>query len=178
MRHLIGMMAIAVLAAPASAETKFPLSGENTKITFVGTKKDGKHEGGFKTLSGSATLGTNDPTGLKIEVEIDTKSLYSDEPKLTSHLKSPDFFDVASKPTAKFTSTKVEKGKDGFTVTGDLTLLGKTKSISFPAKIATSGEKLTLTSEFKIDRTEFGMTYGAGRVDKDVSIKVALEATK
>jgi len=178
MRHLIGVVVVVALAAPASAQSKFALNGENTKITFVGTKKDGKHDGGFKTVKGDATITGNDPSGLKIEVEIDTTSLYTDEPKLTSHLKSPDFFNVKSKPTSKFVTTKVEKGNEGYTITGDLTLLDKTKSISFPAKITASGDKLTLTSEFKIDRTEFGMTYGQGRVDKEVSIKVALDAKK
>ena len=49
-------LALLAFALPAlAADAKFPLTGENTKIEFVGTKADGKHEGGFKTVTGNAT---------------------------------------------------------------------------------------------------------------------------
>jgi polyisoprenoid-binding protein YceI len=179
MRQLLGVLAmfVGVVAMPAlAAETKFNLSGENTKIGFVGTKPDGKHVGGFKTLMGTATV-DKDPTTLKIEVEIDMDSTYTDEKKLTLHLKSPDFFGVKTHPRAKFVTTRVEKGTDGYTVTGDLTLAGKTKSITFPARIAT-GDGLTLDSSFKINRHDFGISYGKGKIDDDVSLTVKVKASK
>jgi polyisoprenoid-binding protein YceI len=180
MRGLIGILAAAVLASPAMAEEakKVTLTGDNTKIEFVGSKADGKHDGGFKKLSGSASMSGSDLGTLKIEVVIDTNSIYSDVPKLTAHLKSPDFFDVKTNPTATFTSSKVAKGDDGHMITGELTLCGKKKEISFPAKITVADGKLTIKSEFKIDRRDFGMTFGEGKVHNDVQIKVALEATK
>jgi polyisoprenoid-binding protein YceI len=179
MRHLIGTLMVLALAWPARADTKFSLSGDNTKIDFTGSKPDGKHEGGFKTLSGAATAAAADATGLKFEVEINTESLYTDTDKLTAHLKSPDFFSVKDNPTAKFVSSKVEKSDGGgYAVTGDLTLNGKTKTITFPARIELSNDKLALKSEFTINRTDFGMTYGKGKIHDDVKIKVAVDAKK
>ena len=178
MRHLIGTLVVLALAFPARAETKFALSGENTKIEFTGSKPDGKHEGGFKTLSGAASAAA-EPTGLKFEVEINTESLYTDTDKLTAHLKSPDFFSVKDNPTIKFVSSKVEKTDGGgYAVTGDLTLNGKTKTITFPARIELSADKLALKSEFTINRTDFGMTYGKGKIHDDVKIRVAVDAKK
>jgi polyisoprenoid-binding protein YceI len=169
----------AAAAAPALAqEATYPLKGDNTTIQFVGTKPNGKHEGGFKTVNGTATLRGNDLSTLKIELEIDVSSLYSDNKKLTAHLLSPDFFGVRQNPKAKFVTTKVQAGGDGVTVTGDLTLLGKTKSISFPAKVTADGESLRLSSRFRIDRTEFGMTYGRGKIDDQVSLTVSVNAKK
>ena len=55
-----------------------------------------------------------DPASLKIEAEIDTDSLYSDNVKLTGHLKSPDFFGVKDNPKATFKTTKVEKTDKGY----------------------------------------------------------------
>src|SRR5262249_12409272 len=92
------------------------LKNENTKITFVGSKPGKKHEGGFKSLEGSIkmtilTPGQTPPPGWarlsSIKVEIDTDSLYADDPKLTDHLKKPEFFDVKEFPKASFKSTKI-----------------------------------------------------------------------
>lgn len=178
MRFQIGLvLAAAVGVAAPAADAKYALTGENTKVEFTGTKKDGKHDGGFKTLTGSITVPGDDPTKAAIEVTIETDSLYSDNDGLTAHLKNKDFFDVKTNKTSTFKSTKIEAGKDGHTVTGDLTLNGKTKSITFPAKIEAK-DGLTLTAAFKIDRTEFGMSYGAGKVDNDVALRVSVKAKK
>ena len=99
-----------------------------------------------------------------------------DTPKLTTHLKSPDFFGVKSNPKAKFVSTKVEKSGDDYKVTGDLTLLGKSKSISFPAKLAVENGEFSIASSFTIDRTQWGMTYGQGKIDDEVKLTVSVKA--
>lgn len=178
--RVVTALALAWLTAGVAeaAEVKFPLSGDNTKVTFTGTKPDGKHDGGFKALRGTAAVDPADPTTLKLAIEIDMNSLYSDNPKLTGHLKTNDFFGVRSNPKSKFVSTKVEKDGDGYKVIGNLTLVGKTKEVTFPAKITASAGKLTLTSRFKIDRTAWGMTYGKGKIDDESSIGVSVEAAR
>ena len=169
---LAGLLALPTLAA----ETKYKLDGENTKVEFTGTKKGGKHDGGFKKVTGTAS--TDGGALTKIEVEIDTDSLYSDNEKLTGHLKNPDFFGVKDNPKASFKTTKVEKTATGYTVTGDLTLLGKTKAVTFPATVTEADGKLTVKSEFKINRTDWGMVYGKGMIDDDVALKVSVTAKK
>jgi polyisoprenoid-binding protein YceI len=169
--------AIAVMLAPAIAlGADYALTDKNTTITFIGSKKDGKHDGGFKSVTGTATLTRDDLTTLKVTIDIDMNSLFSDNDKLTAHLKNPDFFDVKSNPNSKFVSTKVEKSGDEYKVTGDFTMLGKTKSITFPAKLAVTADGLTVASTFTIDRTQWGMTYGAGKVDNDVKLSISVKA--
>ena len=173
MRMLFAAAAAVALAAPALADD-VKLTGDNTKITWVGTKPGGKHDGGFKTLTGTATVLGD---GLaKVVVEIDTDSLYADDPKLTAHLKSPDFFGVKNNPKATFTSTKIEKTDKGYTITGDLTLNGKTKEITIPAEVSHAGGTLKINGAVSIDKRDFGMTYGGGKIDDQVAIKVAVEA--
>jgi polyisoprenoid-binding protein YceI len=180
MRRVICAAAAALVltGAMVASGAEFPLNGKNTTVTFVGTKPGGRHDGGFKELTGTATVDGNDPTKLKLTVEIDTNSLWSDNAKLTNHLKSPDFFGVKSNPKSKFVSTKVEKSGEGYKVTGDLTLLGQTKSINFPAQITAGDGGVTLTSKFTIDRTQWGMNYGQGKVDNTVTLTVKVNATK
>src|SRR5262245_4993564 len=111
---LVGLMA----GLGHSAEVSFPLTGENTKLTFVGTKPGGRHDGGFGKVTGSAKVDPADATTLKIAIDIDTTSLFSDNNKLTNHLKSPDFFGVKDNPKARFVSSKVTKEGRGYSVTG------------------------------------------------------------
>jgi polyisoprenoid-binding protein YceI len=175
------VLAILLGTSAVAADVKYALTGENTKLTFVGTKPGGKHDGGFKKLTGTATVADGKIESLTIEVDIDTDSLYTDDPsgKLTNHLKNPDFFGVKDNPKATFKTTKVAKTDKGYDVTGDLTMLGKTKAVTFPATITEKDGVLSLTSDFKIDRTQWGMNYGAkGQVDKDVAIKLAVTAKK
>jgi polyisoprenoid-binding protein YceI len=170
---MLAVAAAVLVAVPATA-AEYKLSSDNTKIEFVGTKPQGKHDGGFKTVTGTVT---ETDGAIKIEAEIDCDSLYSDDPKLTQHLKSPDFFGVKDHPKATFKSTKVEKKDGGHVVTGELTMLGKTKEISFPAEIQ-AGDTFVLKAEFKINRHDFGMSYGKGKIDDEVTVKVKTEAKK
>lgn len=148
-------------AQPAAAGKAFAFSQEGSKIEFVGAKVTGKHDGGFNTFSGAITVPDGKVEQARVDVTIDMKSVWSDVEKLTGHLKSPDFFDVENIPTAKFVSKSVTApGADGTsTVTGDLTLHGVTKTISFPAKIAVTGDTATATAEFGINRKDFGIVY-------------------
>ena len=178
-RTLTAAALIAALSLTASAaDTKYALTGDNTKLTFVGKKPDGKHEGGFAKLAGAATVTDGDITTLKLEVEIDTDSLFSDDAKLTGHLKNADFFDVKNNPKATFKVTKVEKADKVYTVTGDLTLLGKTKPVSFPASITATGDALSVSAAFAIDRTVWGMNYGKGKIDDKVDLGIKVTAKK
>ena len=145
-------------AADSAATAALPISPSNSKVEFVGAKVTASHPGGFTDFSGQVDLG--DPIEKsRIQVTIQTASLYADKEKLTKHLKSPDFFDVAQFPTATFTSTAITKDGAGHTVTGDLTLHGVTKSISFPATISATDAKVSANAEFSINRKDFGINY-------------------
>jgi polyisoprenoid-binding protein YceI len=179
LRSLFAVAFVAAVSLTASAaDTKYTLSGDNTKLTFVGKKPDGKHNGGFAKLSGSATVSGDDITTLKAEVDIDTDSLFSDNAMLTTHLKNADFFDVKNNPKATFKITKVEKSDNKYTVSGNLTMLGKTKPVSFPATITTTAEGLSVDASFVIDRTLWGMNYGKGKIDDKVDLAIKVTAKK
>jgi polyisoprenoid-binding protein YceI len=172
----------AILVEPSAGGTA--ITPDNATIGFVGSKVTGSHNGGFKMFKGTFEVVPTKLESSKITAEIDTNSIFTDNDRLTNHLKSPEFFDVAKFPTSSFVSTAIEAGgkdpkaKDAtHTVTGNLTLHGVTKSISFPAKIAVSGDKATLDSEFFINRKDFGITYPGKANDlirDEVVIKLAV----
>lgn len=170
-------------AAPAPAPTAAPdadkggyaFSEAGSKLGFVGAKVTGTHDGAFNKFKGTITAPDGKVESAKVDVTIDMSSVTTDNERLTGHLKSPDFFDVAQFPTARFTSTRIEPKEDGTArVTGNLTLHGMTKQISFPATVMVSGDSATAKAEFGINRKDFGIVY-AGKPDDLIRDEVLLK---
>jgi polyisoprenoid-binding protein YceI len=161
-------------AAPESNSPKpvgteaLVISSENSKVDFVAAKITRSHQGSFKQFAGKIDLAPNSIPDSRVTIDIDTGSVVTDEPELTAHLKTPDFFDVAKFPKATFVSTKIEPvstgGAQTFNVTGNLELHGIKKSISFPANIQVTPESVAVDADFAINRKDFGIVY-AGKAD-------------
>ena len=161
--------------APESAETAvYSLSADST-IGFVGAKVTGSHDGGFEKFTGTVAVAGGTAEGSSVEVTIDTTSLWSDNDQLTGHLKSADFFDVETYPTATFKSTEISSNEDGtYTLTGNLDLHGVTKQISFPADIEVVEAGFAATAEFSINRMDFEIVY-PGRPDDLIRDEVLIK---
>jgi len=148
-------------AAPKPAET-LAFSNETSTIGWVGSKVTRSHRGGFGEFSGELVLEPSNPTASSVSLTIQTASLTSDTDDLTKHLKSKDFFDVENIPTATFESTSIEAGGQGdatHTISGELTLHGVTKAVSFPATIEITEQEATAKAEFSINRQDFGISF-------------------
>lgn len=146
----------------AAAVETLAFSNEGSTIGFVGSKVTGSHEGEFNEFSGNIEFNPSDATASQIEVTIQTASLVADEERLTEHLKSEDFFNVAAIPTATFRSTSIVAGAEGdatHTITGVLNMHGEENTISFPAKVVVADDSVSASAEFSINRSEFGMSY-------------------
>ncbi len=172
-------------SAVAAKGDVLPVTTENSTIEFVGSKVTGKHDGGFKAFSGTIDFVNGKAEKSTVSVEIDMNSVFSDNADLTDHLKRADFFDVAQFPKATFTSTKIvadrAKGANSFNVTGDLTLRGVTKAVTFPATINVNETDVAVNADFAINRKEFAIAY-AGMADDlirdDVALKLELKAPR
>lgn len=156
---------------------KVTLTPENAKIQFVGSHTDKSKDdrvGTFGQFSGAVEVDPDSGALKSISIEIDADSVETEFPKLTNHLKSADFLEVREYPTLSFESTDITADGDStYMVTGMLKLHGAEQEISFPATVGVE-DGLSLTSEFVIDRTEFGMNFGVENVEKEVSITVTV----
>ena len=176
--------AVAPVVEPAGPAEQLTLDPAKSSVGYIGAKVTQTHEGGFRTVSGSITLHPDAVERSAIEVRVATDSLFADEEKLTNHLKSPDFFDVAQFPEASFRSTSIRAGgSDGatHTITGDLTMHGQTKAISFPATVVVTAESVEARAEFTINRKDFGIVYPGMPDDlirDDVVLKIAAHAAR
>ena len=155
------------------------LAPENTRIEFVGKhvgEKPDPRLGGFEKFTGKVSVDEGSKALTAVSFEIVVDSLWTQiGDKLTGHLKSPDFFDVKEYPEIKFQSTIVDNQDPAKTIiVGDLTLHGVTKSVSVPVTLKDADGGKLLVAEFTIDRAEFGMTYGEGKVENIVELTVVI----
>jgi polyisoprenoid-binding protein YceI len=136
---------------------------EKSKIEFVAAKVTRDHHGGFKNFDGGIEYVAGKPT--KINFTIDLASVYTDTEKLTGHLQSPDFFDVAKYPKATFVSTALDAAPAGspngatHILKGVLDLHGVQKEVTIPVKAETTADGVRTTSEFTINRKDWSITY-------------------
>jgi polyisoprenoid-binding protein YceI len=173
----------ATQASPQNvAGTKYVITSQNSKIEFIGSKVTGSHNGSFQKFSGEVDY-AGAPENSRVSVTIDADSITTDDANLTKHLKTADFFDVAKYPTATFVSTEIKPGGQNasHTVTGNLTLHGVTKSVTFPATISVTADVASVDAGFSINRKDFGISY-AGAPDNlirdDVVLKLTIRAAK
>jgi polyisoprenoid-binding protein YceI len=173
------------VASPAAAAQgqKYLITPQNSKVEFIGSKVTGSHNGSFGDFSGQVDY-AGSPEQSRVSLTIKSESLTTDTPDLTKHLKTADFFDVAKYPEAKFVSTSIKAGGDkgaSHTVTGNLTLHGVTKAVTFPATISVTPDVASVDSTFSINRKDFGINY-AGQADNlirdDVVLKLIIRASK
>jgi polyisoprenoid-binding protein YceI len=133
---------------------------EESQVEWNASKVTGSHDGAFPDVEGSITLVDGAPESSSVEVTIDTTTLTSDTDRLTTHLKSADFFDVEQYPEASFRSTQIAPQGDGtYQVTGVLEMHGQSKQIAFPATIEVEGDTIRTQAEFSIDRFDWGIDY-------------------
>jgi polyisoprenoid-binding protein YceI len=175
----------AKVASPQTgAGTKYTITPPNSKVEFVGSKVTGSHNGSFEKFTGEIDYVNNDPTKSRVNITMDVNSLKTDDPGLTKHLLTPDFFDVTKFPEAKFVSTEIKPGGDkgaSHTVTGNLTLHGVTKAVTFPATISVTPDAANVDAEFAINRKDFGINYAGAQdnlIRDNVVLKLTIRASK
>lgn len=156
-------------------------------ITWTGSKPTGTHTGTFKITEGTFFVKDGALAGGTFAIDINSlnnEDLAADaesKGKLEGHLKSPDFFDVAKYPTAKFEITAVEPNTDstkkGIThiIKGNLTLKDSTKNVAIPARVTVDSKTLSASATFSIDRTVWGMNYKGPENPQDWIIAKAVE---
>lgn len=145
-------------------------------------------EGRFNKYEGSITL-DNAFEKSSFKASVDIASIDTGEPKRDDHLKSPDFFDAAKFPKMTFASTEVKGKPDSFKLTGDLTIHGVTKKVTFDSKFlgqvkdGYGNDKVAFQGKTKINRKDFGLTWSqaveAGPIVGDqVEITLNVQAGK
>jgi polyisoprenoid-binding protein YceI len=196
---LPALIAVSLLEAPAyagnpaaaaarthkAADKTYKLQPQLSTLGWVGKKVTGEHSGtiqfkdGDVVVRGSQIVGgmfTVDMNSLKVEDIKDAET----NGKLMGHLRSDDFFSIEKNPASTFKITKVAALKgdaagNNSTITGDLTIKGITKSVSFPAKTGVKNGVASASGTAIIDRTKFDIKYGSKSFFESIGDKAIMD---
>ena len=124
-------------------------------------------KGQFAQVSGVLVLDEKDLTHSRVEASIDGASINTRDSQRDTHLRSADFLHVEKFPTLSFKSAGINHAADAdLAVTGDLTIRGVTRPVTFtvegptsPAKDPWGNTRLGLSASTKINRKDFGLTW-------------------
>jgi polyisoprenoid-binding protein YceI len=178
----LALLSSAFFTLSAQAAQTYTFEPTHTFAQWQVTHLGFSHITGKWLAQGTLELDEAAPQNSKVNITIDMSGLSTGIPKLDEHLKSKDFFDVSTFPTATFVSDKVTvTGKDTADVHGNLTIHGITKPATLKMKLNKKGEHPMLKKQAvgfsgstMLKRTDFGV--GAHVPDVSDEVKMQLEA--
>ena len=187
----VSLAAALAAASPALAAETYSFDKAHTTVGFqvrhIVTNVGGK----FNDFTGTIQVDRAKPESSSVEFTIQAASINTNEPKRDEHLRSADFFDVATHPTVTFKSTSIKaNGKDSWLVTGDLTMRGVTKQVTLPVTFLGEGkdpwgnEKMGFETAITVNRKDYGINWnkaldqGGLLVGDEVKVEISVEANK
>ncbi len=193
MRRLVSTSLLAAVAglgvcaagSPARAADNYTYDNVHSSVSFKARHLDISWiHGRFNDVSGKFSLDRTDPTRSSFERSIKADSVDTANAQRDEHLRQPDYFDTKQYPTIDFKSTSVKVIRGGYEVTGDFTMHGTTKKITFAVQggkeIEWMGTKRTgFATEFTVKRSDFGFDKkNIGAIGDEVLVFIDFEGTR
>ena len=183
-RMFLGVVLVCAFAMPAVADD-YAVDGMHTAVTFkISHLGLSWTHGRFNDVSGTFSIDPADAGKSSFNLTIKAESVDTSNSKRDDHLRSPDFFNVKQFPTLAFQSTAVQATKDGYQVTGNLTLHGVSRPVTFQlvggrkAEFPKGVQRTGYSTELTLKRTQFGMDKMVEAIGDDVLISISFEGTK
>ncbi len=158
----LGLLVLALTLTTAVFAGSQKVDVAKSSVKWVGKKVTGEHTGTISVKEGNLDVANGKVTGGKVVIDMNsivdtdlTDAGYN--AKLVGHLKSDDFFGVATYPTADLVITKV----DGNTFSGNLTIKGVTLPTSFTATATKDGKSTIYKGSLTVDRSKYNIRYGS-----------------
>lgn len=193
-RVLTTALAVLATASVASAApSTWKIDPGHSQVGFQVRHFFTQLHGRFREFEGTIVFDEADPSAIQVNATAKAASVDTGNERRDADLRSPNFFEVDKNPTLSFKSTKTTSaGKNKYKVTGDLTMRGVTKSVTFDAEFLGSaavgvegeswGSKGGFTATTVVNRKDFGINWnekldnGGFMVGDMVTIELSLEA--
>ena len=158
----------AVVRAQTTAPREFSVDASHSAVGFSIPFLTGHVTGGFDDLRGIIYHDPAAPERSHVRIVIDATSLHTGSRHRDEHLRTSDFFDVAQYPTISFTSERVARSRDGFLVSGPLTMHGVTRTVSIPFRQVRpvmedphGSDIVNFEGSLRLARLDFGIRGGS-----------------
>lgn len=164
---------------------EYQIDVNESSLVWTGRKVSASHHGTIDFASGSILVDNNMISGGNFVVDMNTivdEDLEGEwKEKLEGHLRSEDFFNVEVYPESTFEITSVtDNGDNTASISGNLTIIGVTKNITFPAEISELTEStVAFSADFNIEREDWGIMYEGMKDDliaKEINYKINVVA--
>jgi polyisoprenoid-binding protein YceI len=150
-----------------------------------------KVRGSFNEFTGTTTIDGDHPENSHVELTIDVKSIDTRNSMRDDHLRTNDFFDMATYPTISFRSTKITPvGGNDYEVTGELTIKDVTRTVTLPLEFTGAAtdpfgnQRIGFEGSLTLNRSDYGITYNAALeaggvlVSEKITVEVEISAIK
>ena len=192
MRRVLLAAVLAVVGLGLGAAGKSADAADNYKFDLVHSSVSFKARhldiswihGRFNEVDGNVSIDRENPEKSSFELTIKADSVDTGNKARDEHLRQPDYFDTKQFPTLDFKSTSVKATKDGYEVTGDFTMHGKTKKITIELhggkeKEFMGTKRVGFATEFSVKRSDFGFDKkNIGLIGDEAVVIIDFEGTR
>lgn len=172
----------AAWVGPARAADNYSVDAVHSSVSFKARHMGLSWvHGRFNEFSGSFAIDKQTPSKSKFSLSIKVDSVDTNNKQRDDHLRSPDYFNAKQFATITFESTAVKAVKDGYEVTGDLTLHGVTKPVTFTLEGGSEAEfpkgvkRTGFSTDLTIKRSDYGMKTMLEALGDEVRVSIGLE---
>jgi polyisoprenoid-binding protein YceI len=178
------LAAALLLAAPAGAAEPWVIDRSHAHITFMADHLGfSVVHGQFREFDAEILFDPENIEATELSVTVQAASVDTFWERRDDHIRSADFLNVAEHPEITFVATEiVQTGENTATVTGDMTMVGVTRAVTFDARLNQLGENpfngtpiAGFTLEGEIVRADFGMTYGGDAFAAVIPVRIDVE---
>ncbi|MEP6677010.1 MAG: YceI family protein [Ferruginibacter sp.] len=183
MKKLLVIAAAGIITLIGSAYTlqtiiNWKIDNEKAMVKFTMQAHGKEMIGNFKGAAGEVKFDETTPANSSITCSVDVSSINTGIEARDKHLQGPEFFDAAANPQIKFVSTKIEKTKEGYLVTGNLTAKAITKEVSAPFTFVKSNDGGSFKGSFGIKRLDFNIGKEGADPANDIMINFDIPVTE
>lgn len=184
-RKLLGVMMLGLSTAAVAEPMDLTIDEGHSRIFFnVSHQGLSFMHGRFSRFDGTIVFDPDAPGASSINITIDPTSVDMFHADLNEGLRDERFFNTQTYPQIQFVSEKVERtGVNFYKITGNLTMLGQTRPVSFDVVHNKTGPdndgdlRSGFSATGELDRREFGMTYGVPNLGAYIDFRIEIEAT-
>ena len=181
----IALLAVALVPAQSRGADAYQADPVHSSVVFrVKHLNTSFAWGRFNDIAGTFRLDPADPSKGSLTFQVKADSVDTGNAKRDQHLKGPDFFNAVQFPLIGFTSKSFAKAGAAYEVTGDLTLHGVTKPITFRVMPSGTGKTMMggaiagIEASFTLKQSDFGITKMAAAIGDEVWVNVSVEGAK